>query len=246
MASNRTRRIAKEIGDIQKDPHSQVTAEPAGADDDLTHLRGSFRGPPGTPYEDGTFFVDIKIPNEYPFKPPVMRFETKVWHPNVSSQTGAICLDTLSSAWSPVLTIRSALLSLQSLLSTPEPKDPQDAEVANMLLHRPKEFERVARDWAINYAGAPKKHVAEGSGGATDASIREQERRAKEQQERDTLAAYDGYNKDLVDRFCGMGFDIDRVVAAFKYVGIDHNDGADYELEAESVGDITAYLLGEP
>lgn len=68
---------------------------------------------------------------------------------------GAICLDTLSSAWSPVLTIKSALLSLQSLLSTPEPKDPQDAEVANMLLRTPKEFDRVARQWATVYAGAP-------------------------------------------------------------------------------------------
>lgn len=67
---------------------------------------------------------------------------------------GAICLDTLSSAWSPVLTVKSALLSLQSLLSTPEPKDPQDAEVANMLLNAPQEFERVARQWAVSYAGA--------------------------------------------------------------------------------------------
>lgn len=88
-----------------------------------------------------------------------------------------------------MLTIKSALLSLQSLLSTPEPKDPQDAEVANMLLRKPKEFERVAREWAIAYAGAPKKHLAEGSGGATDASIREQERKAKEDEERDALAA---------------------------------------------------------
>ena len=87
MASNRNRRIAKEIADIHNDPQSQVTAEPMGAEDDLTHLRGSFRGPPGTPYEDGTFFVDIKIPTEYPFRPPIMKFETKVWHPNVSSQT---------------------------------------------------------------------------------------------------------------------------------------------------------------
>lgn len=53
------------------------------------------------------------------------------------------------------MTIKSALLSLQSLLSTPEPKDPQDAEVANMLLRTPKEFERVAREWAVIYAGAP-------------------------------------------------------------------------------------------
>ncbi|KAL1962597.1 hypothetical protein VTN77DRAFT_9390 [Rasamsonia byssochlamydoides] len=245
MASNRARRIAKEIADIHADPHSQVTAEPVGGGDDLTHLRGSFRGPPGTPYEDGTYYVDIRIPNEYPFRPPIMKFETKVWHPNVSSQTGAICLDTLSTAWSPVLTIKSALLSLQSLLSTPEPKDPQDAEVANMLLRKPKEFERVAREWAVIYAGAPKKQLGEGSGGVTEESIREQERKAKEDEERDALAAYDGYNKDLIDRFCSMGFDVDRVVAAFKYVGIDRMGGQDYELEEAYMGDITARLLGE-
>ncbi|PGH20367.1 hypothetical protein AJ80_03635 [Polytolypa hystricis UAMH7299] len=246
MASNRTRRIAKEIADIHADRHSNILADPVGGGDDLTHLRGSFRGPPGTPYEDGTFLVDIRIPTEYPFRPPVMKFETKLWHPNVSSQTGAICLDTLSTAWSPVLTIKSALLSLQSLLSTPEPKDPQDAEVANMLLRNPKEFERVARDWAVKYAGAPKKHIGEGSGGATDESIRQQALRSKEEEEKEQLAAYEGYNKDLVDRFCSMGFDVPRVVAAFKYVGIDRMDGEDYELEEAYMGDVTARLLGEP
>jgi ubiquitin-conjugating enzyme (huntingtin interacting protein 2) len=114
---------------------------------------------------------------------------------------GAICLDTLSTAWSPVLTIKSALISLQSLLSTPEPKDPQDAEVANMLLRKPKEFERVAREWAINYAGAPKKQLGEGSGGATDSSMREEERRAKEDEENDAIAAYDLPCAKLFARF---------------------------------------------
>lgn len=57
---------------------------------------------------------------------------------------------------------------------------------------------------------------------------------------------YEGYNKDLVDRFVNMGFDVDRVVSAFKYVGIDMNDGEDYELEEAYMGDITARLLGEP
>jgi ubiquitin-conjugating enzyme (huntingtin interacting protein 2) len=86
-SSNRTRRIAKEIADIKNDQHSKIVVEPAGNGDDLTHLRGQFYGPPDTPYEGGTFAVDIKIPSEYPFRPPVMRFETKIWHPNVSSQT---------------------------------------------------------------------------------------------------------------------------------------------------------------
>ncbi|KAL4870600.1 hypothetical protein BDV12DRAFT_165874 [Aspergillus spectabilis] len=246
MASNRTRRIAKEIADIRADAHSQITAEPVGDDDDITHLRGTFPGPPGTPYEGGTYKVDIRIPTEYPFRPPVMKFQTKVWHPNVSSQTGAICLDTLSSAWSPILTIKAALLSLQSLLSTPEPKDPQDAEVAKMLVGNPKEFDRVARDWAVQYAGAPRKLAGEGSGGATDESLRLLEQKQKEDREREDLSKYDGYNKQLIDRFCHMGFDVDQVVSAFNYYGIDRNNGEDYELEEAYMGDVTARLLGEP
>ena len=48
-------------------------------------------------------------------------------HPNVSSASGAICLDVLKEAWSPALTLKTALLSVQALLASPEPDDPQDA-----------------------------------------------------------------------------------------------------------------------
>lgn len=44
----------------------------------------------GTCYEGGTFIIDIEIGNEYPYKPPKMKFDTKIWHPNISSVTGAI------------------------------------------------------------------------------------------------------------------------------------------------------------
>lgn len=139
-----------------------------------------------------------------------------------------------------------------------------------MLLRRPKEFERVAQEWAVIYAGAPRKHAGEGSGGATDESLRQQELRIKEEQEKEDLSKYvfassrmpcfsavsgellltvfiryDGYNKDLIDRFCSMGFDVDRVVAAFKFYGIDRMGGEDYELDEGYLGDITAHLLGE-
>jgi ubiquitin-conjugating enzyme (huntingtin interacting protein 2) len=43
-----------------------------------------------------------------------------------------------------------------------------------------------------------------------------------------------------------MGFEVQRVVSAFEYVGIDRNDGTDYELEEAYMGDITARLFGEP
>ena len=80
------RRVQKELGDIAKDTESQIFAEP-GNNQDLLHLRATFPGPRDTPYEGGTYIVDVVIPNDYPFKPPVMKFLTKLWHPNVSSQT---------------------------------------------------------------------------------------------------------------------------------------------------------------
>lgn len=56
---------------------------------------------------------------------------------------------------------------------------------------------------------------------------------------------YDGYSRDLVDRFGGMGFDVTSVVAAFRDVGIDRNGGMDYELSEGQMGSVTARLLGE-
>ena len=84
-----------------------------------------------------------------------MRFETKIWHPNISSVTGAICLDILKNEWTPALTIRTALISLQALLCAPEPKDPQDAEVAKQYLTNRKLFEQTAKTWTKNYAKDP-------------------------------------------------------------------------------------------
>ncbi|TGZ76723.1 UBC-like protein [Ascodesmis nigricans] len=81
----RTKRIQKELTDIERDSSSGVTAEPIN--DKLTHLIGRFRGPEGTPYEGGAYVVDIVVPEDYPFVPLKVRFETRVWHPNVSSQT---------------------------------------------------------------------------------------------------------------------------------------------------------------
>lgn len=85
MSSHKARRIGKELADIAADTQSHIRAESVG--DSITTLKGSFDGPIGTPFEGGVYDINIQIPNEYPFKPPVMKFATKIWHPNISSQT---------------------------------------------------------------------------------------------------------------------------------------------------------------
>jgi len=59
-----------------------------------------------------------------------------------------------------------------------------------MLIRNPSEFEHVARDWAVKYAGAPKKEIAEGSGGATAESIKRKAQQAKDNEAKVKLAAY--------------------------------------------------------
>mmetsp|Transcript_40707 Transcript_40707/g.36143 ORF Transcript_40707/g.36143 Transcript_40707/m.36143 type:complete len:112 (+) Transcript_40707:47-382(+) len=104
-------RILKELQDFQKNAEtSNITVSLVG--NDISHWKGLIPGPNDTVYAKGMFQVDISLPSDYPYKPPKMKFDTKIWHPNISSQTGAICLDILKNEWSPALSIRTALLSL--------------------------------------------------------------------------------------------------------------------------------------
>lgn len=127
-------------------------------DDTYTRLRGEIAGPPDTPFEGGSYKLDIVIPDTYPFNPPKVNFVTKIWHPNISSVTGAICLDILKDQWAAAMTLRTVLLSIQALLSAAEPDDPQDAVVAQQYKENPDIYRRTARHWAEVYAGAPPSY----------------------------------------------------------------------------------------
>ena len=145
------RRINKEITECTGDRDgSGISAYPLG--DSLQHFEGLVSGPADSPYAGGLFSIDIRLPSDYPFEPPKMQFITKVWHPNVSSITGAICLDILTKEWSPAFSIRTTLLSILALLTAPEPDDPQDAQVAQQYTTNPMAFTLKAKEWTQKYA----------------------------------------------------------------------------------------------
>ncbi|SCU92567.1 LAME_0F00518g1_1 [Lachancea meyersii CBS 8951] len=204
---SRAKRVMKELQGIKDDPEAKVDLQLVN-ENDIHLLKGSFLGPPGTPYENGKFLVDIEVPMEYPFKPPKMKFDTKVYHPNVSSVTGAICLDILKNAWSPVITLKSALISLQALLQSPEPNDPQDAEVAQHFIRNRESFNSTAAFWTKTYA--PMDSVSSG-----ETSI-------------DQAALY-GIDRTLLDQFVSQGFAEAKVVEVLRRLGIKSMDANDNE-----------------
>lgn len=91
MAAAANGRLLKELKEVGKNDTSGVHAKPV-TEGNLRHLKGTVKGPEGTVYDGGVFEIDINLPPAYPFEPPKMKFITKIWHPNISSQTGAICL----------------------------------------------------------------------------------------------------------------------------------------------------------
>lgn len=150
-------RIIKEYEDLKKN-EKENTVVVWMVDGNIRHWKGKIKGPQDTCYQGGVFVIDIVIPDDYPFKPPKMKFDTKIWHPNISSVTGAICLDILKNEWTPALTIRTALISLQALMCSPVPEDPQDAQVASQYMSDIKAFNATAKQWVEEYAN-PEKNL---------------------------------------------------------------------------------------
>jgi len=157
VANIAAQRIKREIREIMKDDEVERCGVKVQVNEqNWLELRGEINGPPDTAYAGGRFMLEILIPETYPFSPPKIKFLTKIWHPNISSVTGAVCVDILKDQWAAAMTLRTVLLSLQALMAAPEPDDPQDAVVATQFKDYHDDFLTTAQHWTGIYAGGPK------------------------------------------------------------------------------------------
>ena len=143
------RRITTELKQLEKDPPMNCSAGPIG--DDIFKWEATIIGPTETVYEGGVFKLLIHFSDRYPFKPPKIRFLTRIYHPNINS-SGGICLDILKDQWSPALTISKVLLSICSLLSDPNPDDPLVPDIADEYMNDRETYNNTAKTWTQIYA----------------------------------------------------------------------------------------------
>ncbi|XP_015919898.1 ubiquitin-conjugating enzyme E2 N [Parasteatoda tepidariorum] len=144
-----TRRIMKETQRLLSDPVPGISAVPD--ENNARYFHVLVAGPEGSPFEGGIFKLELFLPEEYPMSPPKVRFITKIYHPNID-KLGRICLDILKDNWSPALQIRTVLLSVQALLSAPNPDDPLANDVAEQWKFNEQDAINIAKEWTTIYA----------------------------------------------------------------------------------------------
>lgn len=147
-----SKRLLGELKDYAKDPH-ECLEELAPVEGDLLHWTAIMKGVEGTAYERGRWLLDIKVPDNYPFHPPEVKFVTPICHPNVHLKTGDVCLDLLKTTWSPAYTLAFTLTAIHSLLTSPEPDSPLNVDAAALL--RAGDFvgyDSLVRVWVVRFA----------------------------------------------------------------------------------------------
>ncbi|XP_038218541.1 ubiquitin-conjugating enzyme E2 T-like [Zerene cesonia] len=156
MASEGARkaRLCHEIKSLFSKPPWGITCTPE-KEDIYNALNVRMCGPKGSPYESGVFKLLINVPNNYPFEPPLVKFVTSVYHPNIDS-AGRICMNMLKmppkGTWLPTITIETLLISIQTLLAHPNPDDPLVTEIAMEYKYNIEEFNKKARKHTKEYA----------------------------------------------------------------------------------------------
>ena len=149
MSGGLPNRIVKETQRLLAEPVPGIKALPDESNARYFHV--VVDGPKDSPFENGTFNLELFLPEEYPMAPPKVRFMTKIYHPNID-KLGRICLDILKDKWSPALQIRTVLLSIQALLSAPNPDDPLANDVADLWKKDEAKAIEIARQWTQKYA----------------------------------------------------------------------------------------------
>ncbi|KAI7744048.1 hypothetical protein M8C21_013617 [Ambrosia artemisiifolia] len=136
------KRLQSELMDLMMSGETAVSAFPE--EDNIFFWKGTISGSKDTVFEGTEYKLSLSFPNDYPFKPPKVKFETACFHPNVDV-FGNICLDILQDKWSAAYDVRSILISIQSLLGEPNTSSPLNTQAAALWSDQEGEYRKMVK-----------------------------------------------------------------------------------------------------
>ncbi|KAK4800226.1 hypothetical protein SAY86_025591 [Trapa natans] len=143
MSTPARKRLMRDFKRLQQDPPAGISGAPQ--DNNIMHWNAVIFGPDDTPWDGGTFKLTLQFIEDYPNKPPTVRFVSRMFHPNIYAD-GSICLDILQNQWSPIYDVAAILTSIQSLLCDPNPNSPANSEAARLFSENKREYNRKVRE----------------------------------------------------------------------------------------------------
>merc|ERR1712098_160475 len=138
-------RLTKELKEIND---AGLTAIKNLVADESNMMRWTGLLVPNTaPYNKGAFRVEIKFPDEYPFKPPKVTLLTKIYHPNVDEK-GQVCLPIVNvDKWKPATKSISVINALADLIDSPDLTHPTRPELAEEYMKNKATFIKNAEEF---------------------------------------------------------------------------------------------------
>ncbi|KAL8802622.1 MAG: hypothetical protein Q9223_006533 [Gallowayella weberi] len=148
-----SKRITKEFSELQLNPPEDMKVDLA-SESDFHKWIVTINGPKESPYAGGRFHIQVTLPSEYPFKPPVINWQTKIYHPNVTNDgKGSMCLGILRDGeWKPSSRMHAALEYVRQLMVEPVTQDPVEPAIADEYNNNKKQFIKTAKQWTKTYA----------------------------------------------------------------------------------------------
>ncbi|KAI3670008.1 hypothetical protein L6452_41569 [Arctium lappa] len=143
MSTPARKRLMRDFKRLQQDPPAGISGAPI--DNNIMLWNAVIFGPDDTPWDGGTFKLTLQFSEDYPNKPPTVRFISRMFHPNIYAD-GSICLDILQNQWSPIYDVAAILTSIQSLLCDPNPNSPANSEAARLFSENKREYNRKVRE----------------------------------------------------------------------------------------------------
>ncbi|CAF0872695.1 unnamed protein product [Rotaria sordida] len=108
-------------------------------------------------YKEGAYRLEMRFSNEYPMKPPLVRFTTPIYHVNVDKD-GLVCIPIVmqKERWNATISLADIVKSIVDVIDHPKTDYAMSPEILKEYMENKTEYDSKAKEMVKNKA-LPRK-----------------------------------------------------------------------------------------